>query len=452
MRKIYTYLFIFTCIAILPACSKQDAAPTPNPEISEQEQMEVAGRCGRTSSLVATEWMQLIRSIVQSEGKNPPQASRIYAYSAIGLYESTVPGMGGYRSLENQISGLVNLPKRNNFSQVDFTLAANEVLYQISSKIFVTLKQTNIDAIEALRKKYMDAATQNLNRRQISETLDFAQKVAIAVMNRANNDNFASTRSLIYIVPSNVLDPSYWTPTGAVTSPVEPYWGTLKCFCMANGAACTIPSTIQFSTTPGSAFYNQAAEVVSVSAALTTSQQDIAKWWADAGGTPTPPGHWVGIASDIAKARQMSLQNAAEMYAKLNIAMADAFISCWNEKYRLNLLRPVSYIRSYIPGQSNWSPIISTPPFPEYPSGHSVCSGTASNVLTNLLGSFSFTDSTNKVFGLTPRNYNSFVDAANEAALSRLYGGIHFREAIDKGLLQGKEVSKALDMNIRFRR
>ncbi len=414
--------------------------------------MLVGGKSGRTSSIVATEWMQLLRTIVQLEVKNPPQASRIYAYSAIGLYEATVPGMGGYLSLENQITGLVNLPKNYNRGQLDFTLAANEVLYQISLKIFVSLKQSNIDAIEALHKKYIDAAILSLKPKQISESLEFAQKVALAVINRADNDNFATSRTLVYIVPSNVLNPSFWTPTGAVTNPAEPYWGTLKCFCMANGAACTVPSTIPFSTTPGSAFYNQAVDVVTTSVNLSQSQQDIAKWWADGGGTPTPPGHWVGIASSIANAKQISLEEAAEMYAKLNIAMADAFISCWNEKYRLNLLRPVSYIRTYVQGQSAWSSFIPTPPFPEYPSGHSVASGAASNVLTNLLGSFAFTDSTNKVFGFAPRNYTSFFDAANEAALSRLYGGIHYREAIENGLLQGKQVSKALDMNIRFRR
>ena len=450
MRRIYSYLFVLVSVITISSCSKQDVEPTV--ASTEQENLIVAGKCKSTSSIVATEWMQLIRTIVQSEGKNPPQASRIYAYSAIGLYEATVPGMGGYRSLENQIPGLVNLPRMKNFSQIDFTLAANEVLFQISSKIFVSLKQTNMDAVEALRKKYMDAAIQNLRPKQITETLDFAQKVALAVINRADNDNFASTRALVYIVPSNILNPSYWTPTGAVTIPVEPYWGTLKCFSMANGAACTIPSTIPFSTTPSSDFYNQAADVVSITSTLTQGQKDIANWWADGGGTPTPPGHWIGIASNIANAKQMSLESAAEMYAKLNIAMADAFISCWNEKYRINLLRPLSYIRTYIPGQSTWSSYIPTPPFPEYPSGHSVASGAASNVLTNILGSFPFTDSTNKVFGYAPRNYNSFFDAANEAAMSRLYGGIHFREAIEKGLLQGKEVSKALDMNIRFRR
>lgn len=449
MRRFYSYLIIIAAIAVVPACTKQDVAPNP---VTTEEDILAAGKCGSTSSLVATEWMQLIRTLVQSEGKNPPQASRIYAYSAIGLYESSVPGMSGYRSLENQIPGLINLPNKYKRGQLDFTLAANEVLYQISTKIFGTLKQSNIDMIETLHKKYKDAALLTLKTKEIAETMDFAQKVAVAVMNRADNDNFATTRSLVYVVPSNVLNPSYWTPTGPALNPVEPYWGTLKCFSMPNGAACTIPSTIPFSTTPGSPFYNQALEVVTTTSNLSQSHKDIALWWADGGGTPTPPGHWISIASSIANAKQLSLEDAAEMYAKLNIAMADAFISCWNEKYRFNLLRPVSYIRTYIPGQTTWSSFITTPPFPEYPSGHSVSSGAAASVLTKLLGSFSFIDSTNKVFGLAPRNFTSFTEAANEAALSRLYGGIHFREAIDKGVLQGKEVSNALDKNIRFRR
>ena len=148
----------------MPSCTKQDVAPN---SVTTEEDILAAGKCGRTSSLVATEWMQLLRTVVQSEGKNPPQASRIYAYSAIGLYESSVPGMSGYLSLENQIPGLLNLPNKYKRGQLDFTLAANEVLYQISTKIFGTLKQSNIDMIEALHKKYNDAALLTLKTKEI---------------------------------------------------------------------------------------------------------------------------------------------------------------------------------------------------------------------------------------------------------------------------------------------
>ncbi len=134
----------------------------------------------------------------------------------------------------------------------------------------------------------------------------------------------------------------------------------------------------------------------------------------------------------------------------LNMGMADAFISCWDEKYKMNLLRPVSYIKTYKAGQSAWTSYIGTPPFPEYPSGHSIASGAAADILTRLYGNVAFTDSSNTGLGLAPHTYNSFTQAANEAAVSRMYGGIHFREAVENGLLQGKAVSKTLVQKIRF--
>ncbi len=221
---------------------------------------------------------------------------------------------------------------------------------------------------------------------------------------------------------------------------------------MPNGSACSIPSGIPFSTAVGSPFYNQANEVLTVSQHLTDDQKAIAEWWSDGTNqTATPPGHWVAIADQIATRRNLNLTKAAEMYALLNITLGDAFISCWDQKYTLNLLRPVSYIHTYIAGNTAWTPLLSTPPFPEYPSGHSVASSAAGDILTHLFGNFTFTDSANTYLGLAPHTYNSFQQASDEAAVSRLYGGIHFREAIENGSRQGKEVSKAVLMKIKLK-
>lgn len=451
MRQLQVLSLAFLMVIIIPSCTKTDIqAPETQEETSN---LSYASKNTTSTAQVAIDWMNGYRSIVQTESKNPPQASRIYAYAAIGLYEAVVPDMGGYKSLEGQIPGLVNLPNKVKNGQIDYTLAANETLYQISLSIFGTLNATNQSRVEVLRKKYMDNASLTLKSKEITESVNYGKAVAVAVLNRANNDNFAATRTLTYVVPSITINPAYWSPTGAVTNPLEPYWGTLQCYAMPNGAACTIKSTISFSTDPTSAFYKQALEVVNTTNNLTQSQKDIALWWADgAGSTPTPPGHWVGICTSIAAQRKLNLGEAAAMFAKVNIAMADAFISCWNEKYAFNLLRPVSYIRTYIPGQSTWTPLLSTPPFPEYPSGHSVSSGAAAEMLTKIFGKkVSFIDSANISLGLSPRTFSSFEAAANEAAISRLYGGIHFREAIDKGVLQGQVVATTLLTKIKFK-
>ena len=397
--------------------------------------------------------MHTIQKIVQSEGASPPVASRIYAYTAISLYESVVPGMQGYQSLQGQIPGLSNLPDARTFAKLDYISAANEALFQTTSKIFVSLKPENKKLIEELHAKYYDASFKRAMGEVVLNSVDFGKMIATAVINRANNDNFTSTRNISYSVPSNTIDASFWSPTGPALIPLEPYWGQVKCFAMAKSDACTIKSTINFSTDPNSAFYKQALEVLDASKNLSDEQKAIARWWSDGSSqTATPPGHWVAIVDQLAERKNLDLGKASEIYAMLNIGMADAFISCWDEKYKLNLLRPVTYIKNYISGNKTWEPLLSTPPFPEYPSGHSVASAAAGEILTNLLGNIPFTDSANIYLGYAPRSYHSFTEAANEAAISRLYGGIHFREAIDNGMKQGKEVSKSIFEKIKLRK
>jgi hypothetical protein len=214
----------------------------------------------------------------------------------------------------------------------------------------------------------------------------------------------------------------------------------------------SVPSEIPFDSTVGSPFYNQALEVYTISQQLTQSQKNIALWWADgSGSTATPPGHWVAIENQLTTDLNLNLQQAAEMYALVGISMADAFICCWYSKFKFNLLRPQTYIRDYIPGAPTWSPFIPTPPFPEYPSGHSVCSGASAEILTKLFGNLAFVDKTNTNLGLNPRYFNSFYDAANEAAISRVYGGIHFREASEKGVLQGRMIAQDLMIRIKLK-
>jgi hypothetical protein len=220
---------------------------------------------------------------------------------------------------------------------------------------------------------------------------------------------------------------------------------------MKSSDECETPSAVAFSTTPGSPFYNQALEVVTVSQNLTQEQKNIARWWADGGGTTTPPGHWLAIENQLVGKLNLSLGKAAEMYVLVNMALADAFISCWDAKFKFNLLRPKTYINKYIPGNSNWNSFIGTPPFPEYPSGHSVSSGAAAEILTTLFGSVAFTDNANINMGLQPRSFSSFYDAANEAADSRLYGGIHYREANENGVKQGKMVGQSVMKNIKLK-
>jgi membrane-associated phospholipid phosphatase len=201
----------------------------------------------------------------------------------------------------------------------------------------------------------------------------------------------------------------------------------------------------EYSEEPESAFYIEAMEVYDATQILTEEQREIALFWADdPGATSTPPGHSVSILTQILRLEDSSLGFATQAYAKLGIAVADAFIGCWHTKYVYNLIRPVTVIRQLV--DNEWMPIVNTPPFPEYSSGHSVQTGAAAVVLADLFGDeYTFTDHTHDERGLAPRTFTSFSEMAQETAISRLYGGIHYRVAIELGIEQGQCIGSQIN-------
>lgn len=239
--------------------------------------------------------------------------------------------------------------------------------------------------------------------------------------------------------------PAHWVPTSAIRQqqmPLLPQWGEMRTFAMPSGAACPLPAPADYSEDKGSAFYKEAEEVYETTTKLTDEQKTIARFWSDDPMlTPTPAGHWVSIVLQIMERDNLSVDKSAEALARTGVAVADGFIGCWNEKFKHDLLRPVTYIKRVM--DPKWEPMLITPPFPEYPSGHSSESGAAAEALTFVFGDkFAFDDATHEREGLKPRHFDSFWSAAEEAGISRLYGGIHFRAAIEQGLEQGRCVGK----------
>ncbi|MGL4281675.1 MAG: vanadium-dependent haloperoxidase, partial [Albidovulum sp.] len=234
--------------------------------------------------------------------------------------------------------------------------------------------------------------------------------------------------------------PAHWVPTNPIRLqqvPLLPGWGRNRPFAMTGEAPCGLTPPPDYSEDPASPFHAEAMEVYETSKTLTDDQKAIARFWSDDPMlSPTPPGHWIAIFLQIAERDKLSADNMADGLARVGIAVADAFIACWRVKFEYDLLRPVTYIRRFI--DPKWDPLLITPPFPEYPSGHSTQSAAAAAVLTALFGpDFAFDDATHENDGIAPRHFPSFDAAAREAAISRLYGGIHFRAAIDRGLEQG---------------
>jgi hypothetical protein len=237
-------------------------------------------------------------------------------------------------------------------------------------------------------------------------------------------------------------------------APVEPHWNTLRTFLLDSAKQYKPVKPALFNLQKGSAFHQMMMEVYEVGKKSNKEQQDIANFWdcnpfalQQIGHVEfglkkiSPGGHWMGIVGIAAVQANFTLKRTALAHAILAIALADGFIACWDEKYRSNRVRPETVIQQEL--DPSWRPLLQTPPFPEYVSGHSVASHTAAILLSQIFGeNVGFLDNTEVEFGLPERRFQSFRQAAAEAAISRLYGGIHFRDAITAGEWQGRQVGQ----------
>ena len=245
---------------------------------------------------------------------------------------------------------------------------------------------------------------------------------------------------------------------------VEPHWNKIRTFGIDSAAQFKPKPPTPFSIEKESPFYKEAMEVYTIGKNLSPEQRDIASFWdcnpfvmnvkghvMFATKKISPGGHWMNITHVACVKAKANFVQSAEAYVRVSMSLFDGFVSCWDEKYRSKLIRPETYINQYI--DENWVPLLQTPPFPEYTSGHSVISGSAAVTLTKLFGeNFSFTDSTEIEFGLTSRSFKSFEEACDEAAISRMYGGIHYRPAFENGLTEGKAVGTYILSKVKTRK
>ncbi|MCC6456820.1 MAG: vanadium-dependent haloperoxidase [Caldilineaceae bacterium] len=394
---------------------------------------------------VATEWFDLSLQLVQeTNGFTPPVASRALGYLGVTLYETVRPGMFGYRSMQGQLNELEGLPTTRWFVSYHWPSAANAALADLSRKLFATASPENLSAIEMLEEKYAQQFMVEVDTMTYQRSVQWGRSMASAIYAWSLEDggHEAYTRNF----PKDYAPPTgagMWisTPPNYATA-MQPYWGDNRSFVLRDGAECPAPPPPAYSQEPDSAFYAEAMEVYEAVKLDDPEHKAIALFWADdPGSTSTPPGHWVAILSQVISAEDASLALTAEGYAKLGIAVADSFIVCWHTKFVYNVMRPISYIQAHIDPSWNIPDLtdpVTTPPFPEYTSGHSVQSAAAAVVLTDLFGdNYAFTDNTHEASGLPARSFASFSEAADEAGISRLYGGIHYRSAIENGLAQG---------------
>jgi hypothetical protein len=294
-------------------------------------------------------------------------------------------------------------------------------------------------------------------------SIAYGTQVADHVIAWSSKDNYKQSRS--FPKYSILEDLSTWKPTPpAYMDAVEPHWNKIRPFAIDSAQQFKPVPPTPFSTDKNSQFYKEAIEVLEMGNNLTTEQREIAFFWdcnpfmmnvkghvMFATKKISPGGHWMNITNVACKKAMADYTQSSEAYARVSIALVDAFISCWDEKYRSKLIRPETYINQYI--DEDWVPVLQTPPFPEYTSGHSVISAASAVTLTELFGdNFAFTDSTEIEFGLTARSFKSFIQASEEAAVSRMYGGIHYRPAVEVGMTEGRALGTYILQKIRTRK
>ncbi len=396
----------------------------------------------RARNVVQT-WYRLTLELVRhTPTYSPPVASRSFAYLGIAAFETIASGRSDLVSLAGQLNGFEAPPTRDPNTTYDEAVALHAAMTVGIETLFGNTGPTGQRAIMAIARRLDETVTEAVEPNIAARSAAYGRAVAEHVLAWSADDGGAVVENMGFPFAYELKPgPEHWVPTsniGQQQVPLLPDWGSNRAFAMPEGATCTLPPPPAYSEDEGSKFYEEALEVYEVSKTLTPEQDAIARFWSDDPMlTPTPPGHWLSITMQILDAEDATLDRRVEALARLGIGLADAFIGCWYDKYKYDLVRPVTYIRRHI--DPEWGTVLITPPFPEYPSGHSTQSGAAAEVLTAFFGEdYAFADETHAADGMAARKFSSFWEAADEAGISRLYGGIHYRAAIELGLDQGK--------------
>ncbi|MEK9612595.1 MAG: vanadium-dependent haloperoxidase [Flavobacteriaceae bacterium] len=391
--------------------------------------------------------MQNLTDIVVYDIFSPPVASRVYLYPTLAAYEIMVlKDPKSYRSLSGQVKELKPIPKPKN-ENVNHHLAALYAFNEVGKALIFSENKME-DFQSKLDEKFDDLSVPN---RVIKASQQYGIQVAEFIMKWAGSDMYSQTRTF----PKYTIkeEDRFWKPTPPdYMDGIEPHWKEIRTMVLDSSNQFAPKDPLKFDLNEGSPFQKQLMEVFNVTNNLDKDQIEIAKFWdcnpyvthhrghaMFATKKITPGGHWIGITAIATRQAQSDFAETINAYANVSIALFDAFISCWDEKWDTLIVRPETLINQYY--DEEWLPLLQTPPFPEYTSGHSVISRAAAVTLTDLYGdNFAFSDTTEVLYGLPVRDYKSFMHASEEAAISRLYGGIHYMMAIEEGVNQGQSV------------
>ncbi|MEO6313797.1 MAG: vanadium-dependent haloperoxidase [Chitinophagaceae bacterium] len=402
-----------------------------------------------------------LNTVVMGNNFSPIVAARNYLYASVAAYEVMAGGYPAkYNSLAGQLNGLKKMPMPDSTKKIDYEFGALLAFCKLGEA--VTFPAGSMaDYTDSLKKMVV---ADGMPEEILANTIAYSDTVSASILQWSKSDNYAQTRSASKY---NVLDsPGRWVPTPpAYASGMEPHWAEIRTLVMDSANQFVPPPQFKFDiTNKNSDYYKEVIAIKNAIDSITPEQRHIAEFWDDnpfklnvSGhvmfGTKkfSPPGHWMSIAGIAAKKANADYGTTVYAVAITAIAQFDAFIQCWDEKYRSNTVRPETVINKYI--DPNWQPILQTPPFPEYTCGHSTVSAANAEALSHVFGDkFAYTDTTEMEFGIESRSYNSFRDAAIENNWARFYGGIHFHHSCIVSTEYGKKVGELVVSKLKMKK
>jgi hypothetical protein len=377
---------------------------------------------------------------------SPPVAARIYVYTSLAAHETIRHADTTETSLVSVLKGFPEMPEPDKHKKYDFTLAASAAFY------YVTRQMTfSKDTITKYEGQIYAPFKLLLEENVYDNSIAFGEAIAKKIMERAAADNYKQTRAFEKFFGSK--EDGKWQPTSPdYLDGTEPYWNQIKSLIADSSNQFDPGPPPAFSKNTNSVFFRMNKEVYDTANVLTADQKDIARFWDDnpfvtehsghmmvATKKQTPGGHWMGIATIACRQVNAEAVKSARTYALTAIALFEGFISVFDTKYRYQYVRPITAINKLI--DPKWEPLLQTPPFPEYTSGHSTITGSAATVLAHVYGpATAFTDTSNHRYINMQRSFSSFIQASDECSISRFYGGIHYRVSVDKGAEMGKKI------------
>lgn len=391
--------------------------------------------------------VQKLTDVIVYDIFTPPVASRIYVYANLAYYEALKPMNSKANSIISSLKGFKSLPTTEAGKIYNYRLSAATAFMKVA-KALVFSKDSIANAEKTIQLEFNELDKEVYNR-----SIAWGEQVASTILKRADEDNYKVTRGMPRYSVFNEKGKWIQTPPDYAEA-TEPYWKLIKPLKMDSAAQFKPAAAPAYNLEKNSQYYKELMEVYNISKQLTKTEDTIAHYWDDnpfvsehvghltyANKKTTPVGHWMGIIAILSRQSNLDDMATAKTYAFSSCAIFDAFISCWEEKFRSRTVRPITVIREHI--EPEWNAFLQTPSFPEYTSGHSVVSAAASTVLTHLFGNNkAFHDTTELQYLGLQRSFKSIEQASDEAGISRLYGGIHYRSAIVNGKWQGNEVGK----------